>query len=170
MKNRILLSAFLLLLSAGEVLAQSRPEKKLRFGVSAEGGKFLGEFGGNYKPGLGGNAVLDYAIDPDLRLTFSGGFIHFPGKSFEDRYLVYKIDDWKALPFRIGGKYFVSRHFFLKAETGAVFFLEPGSGTSFILSPGMGLHFRGFEIAAKLETWTDGGTISYGGLNLAYFF
>ncbi|QEC52122.1 hypothetical protein [Anseongella ginsenosidimutans] len=139
-------------------------------GLIFEAGSFLGDAGKNYKRGVGGSLAATYAIDNDVQLTFSAGYLHVQGKSFEDVYLAYKIDDWKALPIRLGTKYFATPHLFLKAETGAVFFLEPGTGTALILSPGIGLQLHHFELAAKLETWTDGGTVSFAGFSLGYFF
>lgn len=158
--------------AAGMTAAQStgQPQKRLSVGIGIEAGKLLADPGKNYKNGLGGNIMLAYSIQEEAYITLSGGYLHFGGKDYEDEYLAYSIDDWKSIPVRLGGKYFVTPNFFLKAETGAVFFLEPGSGTSLILSPGAGVRLKGFELAAKLETWTDGGTVSLAGLNLSYFF
>lgn len=154
------------------LMAQEKADtaKNLRFGLSAEAGRPIRNFDENYKTGFGGNAIISYAVRKEVKLTLSAGYMHFAGNYSEDEYFIYDVPDWGAIPVRFGGMYFATRHVFIKAETGGVFFVEPGRGTSLILSPGIGLELHNFVLAGKLETWTDGGLVSYVGLNLGYFF
>lgn len=156
----------------GNAFSQSDVQQNKGFhpGLTVETGIPLAEFGKNYDAGLGATAFVAWRFPVKTQLIFSAGYMHFPGISSEDKYFIYNIPDWEVIPVRFGAQYYATPHFFLEAESGGVFFLEPGKGTSFILSPGIGLQIHHFQATAKLETWTDGGTVSFAGFSLGYFF
>lgn len=170
LKRTILAVSILMVCKTGHSQNAEHAKSKLSVGVFGETVWPLAEFRENHKRGTGGSATLRVHLEPQTVLQLSAGYLHFPGKTFEDQYLKYAIHDWQAIPVRLGGNYFVTSHFFLRAEAGAVFFVEPGGGTSLILGPGIGLRLQRVEAAAKIETWTGGGTVSFAGFGLGYTF
>lgn len=154
------------LLPVQVAVAQSRVSP----GLSIEGYLPLGNFETNYRYGVGASAMVAWKAHAQTHVTLAVGYFRLFGESFEDEYLAYQIDDWQALPIRVGGKYFLTPELFLKAESGLVLIVAPGRGTSLIISPGMGLQLGRSQLLGKLETWTNGGTVSFAELSLGYFF
>lgn len=136
------------------------------FGIGVEAGLPLGENGKPYSVILGGSLQYETLPSPDLGITLSGGYLHFPFKSS------YGGGSVGFVPLLAGIKYYFSSNAFFHAQLGAAVGTATGQGTSFAYSPGIGVKLSP-NIDAELKYLgisNKGGTLENVGLRLGYNF
>jgi hypothetical protein len=136
------------------------------FGIGVEAGLPLGENGKPYSVIVGGSLQYETLPSPDLGITLSGGYLHFPIKSS------YGSGSVGFVPLLAGIKYYFSPNAFFHAQLGAAVGTATGQGTSFAYSPGVGVKLSP-NIDAELKYMgisNKGGTIENVGLRLGYNF
>lgn len=153
-------------------LNASAQDQGMEWGINLEAALPIGDMGEAYKFGIGGHLSGEYALQEELALTASLGYLSFGGKSFESGEFSMKIPAFSAVPIRVGGKYYFNGGpVFAQAQVGLAFATGSGDGGSlFLYTPGIGVRFSQFEAALKYEGWSKNGTLSFIGLRAGYFF
>ncbi|HEY9001664.1 MAG TPA: hypothetical protein VIM89_09955 [Mucilaginibacter sp.] len=168
---------FTLLFTAGIAIssfAQSKSDslssahKGTKFSIGADAGIPVGDASTGFNFVLGGSAKLEVPTSPSTYLTVTAGYSAFFVKGF--------LKDLGApstsgfVPVKAGLKVYTD-NFFVEAQAGIVWSTENGGGHAFAWSPGIGYTFNnGFEVGARYEGWSNGGTVGQISARLAYRF
>ncbi|MCW3108724.1 MAG: hypothetical protein JWQ09_3230 [Segetibacter sp.] len=135
-------------------------------GIGVEAGLPLGENGKPYSVIVGGSLQYETLPSPDLGITLSAGYLHWPIKS------TYGGGSVGFVPLLGGIKYYFTPNAFFHAQLGAAVGTKTGQGTSFAYSPGVGVKLSP-NIDAELKYMgisNKGGTLENVGLRLGYNF
>jgi len=155
--------------------AQSKPDSLsatkggVKFSIGAEAGIPVGDISIGYNFVLGGSAKLEVPTSQSTYLTISAGYNAFFAKSILKEFGAPATSGF--VPLKAGLKAYASGNFFIEGQAGIAFSTESGGGHAFAWSPGIGYTFdKGFEVGARYEGWSNGGTIGQISARLAYRF
>jgi len=167
-----------LLLAAGIAISSSAQSKSdslstanrhTRLSIGVDAGIPVGDVSEVYNFVLGGSARVEVPTIQDTYLTVTAGYSAFFIKSF--------LKDAGApstsgfVPLKAGLKIYTSSNFFVEGQAGIVWSTEDGGGHAFAWSPGLGYSFdKGFELSARYEGWSNGGTVGQISARIAYRF
>jgi opacity protein-like surface antigen len=174
------------------VKAQDEDAKPLRFSLGADValpmGPFVdkdvfGDFSDNFSLGLGASAQVAYALDTDLGLTFSLGYMSYMPKEIDGE----KGESLGVVPVQAGIEYNFTPQFFASAQLGYNFYTGKALSDSdlkmsgFSYAPGIGyrftenfsaqLRYQGASVKIKDDASNSlKGNLSQIGLRIAYSF
>ena len=174
------------------VKAQDEDSKPLKFSIGADValpvGDFIesgaGKFSDYYSLGLGGSVQAAYALDTDLALTFSVGYMSYMAKETDG----FKPESLGVIPVQAGIEYNFTPQFFASAQlgyniyTGKLLSDSDAKMSGFSYAPGIGyrftpnfsaqLRYQGASVKIKPDGGGDSesGNLSQIGLRVAYSF
>ncbi|MCY7423029.1 MAG: outer membrane beta-barrel protein [Chitinophagaceae bacterium] len=170
MKNTfllLLLSVFVTTASAQSVRrSTARPASKSGFSVGLEAGIPVGENAKPYGSVLGASLQYEVKPDPEIGVTFNGGYLSYNLKSS------YGEGSVGFVPLLAGVKYYPSPEVFFHAQLGAAVGTKSGQGTSFAYAPGIGYKFSPtVDVELKyLGISNSAGSINNVGVRLGFNF
>lgn len=153
----------MVLMTAGQVKAQSTDPGKLRFGIGLDGLIPVGNTSTYQHSGLGITPRLQYSVSDKLAVTFTSGIYHFFPKtvtypvsgSFPSFTIKSKSD---VIPVKAGAKFFIGRNFYIAGEAGLGFEVAEGGGPiHFLWSSGIGYAGKKWDIGARYENFSGHG-------------
>jgi hypothetical protein len=156
----------LVVLSSVIYVSNAQKAATSHFGLGVEAGLPLGENGKPYSVVLGGNLQYETLPSPDLGITLSVGYLHWPFKSS------YGGGSVGFVPLMGGIKYYFTPNAFFRAALGAAIGTKTGQGTSFAYSPAIGVKLSP-NIDAELKFMgisNKGGSLDNVGARLGFNF
>ena len=156
----------LVVLLSAMYISQAQKSASSHFGIGVEAGLPLGDNGKPYSVILGGNLQYETLPSPDLGITVSAGYLHWPVKKS------YGGGSVGFVPLMGGIKYYFVPNAFFRAALGAAIGTKTGQGTSFAYTPGVGVKLAQ-NVDAELKYLgisNKGGTLETVGLRLGYNF
>ncbi len=171
--------------------AQDDAAKALTFGVGVDVAMPIGKFGKNteekfsdlYSLGIGGSVQAKYALDEQLGITLSLGYMSYMPKTIEGE----KVPSFSAIPILAGIEYNFTEQIFASAQIGYTIYggkllsdddvklaglsYAPGIGFRFAENFSALLKYQGTSATLKAGDFKEtGNNISQIGLRLAYNF
>lgn len=145
------------------------------FSIGIEAGLPVGEVGSVYSAALGANLQYETMPDPQIGITVSAGYLHFPLKS--KYHTTYGPNSSGFVPLLAGLKYYFTPMAFFHAQLGAAFGTTKDiygntQGTLFAYSPGLGVKLSP-NIDAELKYMgisNKAGTLGDVAIRLGYNF
>jgi len=85
----------------------------------------------------------------------------FPGKTLNAGIYTINVATGVAIPFLLGGRYYVANGFHLDLESGVFIGVSGGASTVFDFAPAIGYSFGGFDPLVRFNTRFQSGTSSF---------
>lgn len=176
--------------AAVSVKAQDEDAKPLKFSIGVDAGipvgdfikSDFGKFSDGFSFGIGGSVQGAYALDSDLGLTLSVGYMSFMAKEIDGE----KGSALGVIPVQAGIEYNFTPQFFASAQLGYNFYSNkdlkdadltlsgfsyaPGIGYRFTENFSAQLRYQGASVKLKGDGGSISGNLSNIGLRLAYSF
>ena len=162
MKKAIFGLALLAIAFTANAQNKKGSDKSLKFSAGVTAGLPIGGLSNVSSFAIGGDIQAEYAAAETVGLTLSAGYINFLGKS--------GFGSSSQIPVLVGGKFHFGDKFYGHAQTG-VSFLSGGGGTGFTYATGLGYKVSdNFDLSARYQAVSKGGTSSFIGLRAGYSF
>lgn len=170
MKNTFLCLALSIIVTAASAQSarrsSARPINKSGFSIGLEAGLPVGENAKPYGSVIGGSLQYETMPDPEIGITFGGGYLSYNLKS------MYGDGSVGFVPLMAGIKYYAAPDVFFHAQLGAAVGTRSGQGTSFAYAPGIGYKFSP-TVDAELKYMgisNKAGSINNAGVRLGFNF